>query len=92
MEWQHLAAFNLSESWQYSLVTRSTHFKLIHTISNYSSQESIALIALINDAVTPMEIFEPRRIIPRREAEIINFTRVYNWDYKLAIRQIKFPN
>lgn len=92
MNWLSLQQFTLTEDWQLSAITNSVFFKLVHTISNYSAKDSIALIALMNDENTPIEIFEPRRILPRQEAEIIKFSRTYNWDYKLAIKQVKLPN
>lgn len=92
MEWLFLEEFTLTENWQLTANTDNTCFKLKHTISSYSSQDSMGLIALINDEVVPIEIFEIRRILPRLETEIVKFTKIPGWNYKLAVKQIKLPN
>ena len=88
--WEELLNSTLSTNWQLSPFTEATTFKLKHTLNNYV--DAIGMIALVNDSVNPVEILEPRKIIPRHEAEIIKFSKIYGWKYKLAVKQILLPN
>lgn len=85
-----MLSLTLSTDWQLSQFTSSTTFKIQHTLNSYS--DSVAIVALISDSTNLLEIFEPKKIIPRTEAEVIRFSKVPGWKYKLAIKQIKLPS
>jgi hypothetical protein len=88
MTWNYLADFIVSNEWQFTPVVTNTYFKITHTIGNYNLRNLLGIIALVNDENTILEIYEPTRILPRPEAEIVKFSKIYNWNYKLGIKRI----
>lgn len=88
--WEEILSLTLSTNWQLSPFTEATAFKIKHILNSYS--DAVAIVALVNDSISPVEIFQPQKIIPRQEAEVIKFTKIFGWKYKLAVKQVQLPN
>ncbi|MGL4620700.1 MAG: hypothetical protein ACRCZS_16830 [Chroococcidiopsis sp.] len=95
MEWQHLATFNLTESWQHSGYINTRSFRVTHQVDRAEQQKLIALVTLINlsEEGENTEIFKPQRIQYRTESEIIQFPNPpRGWQYGIAVKQLTLPN
>lgn len=89
--WIKLSSLDLTTNWQVVPVVSSTTFKIKHNLNGFYNN-AVAIVALVNDSTSPIEIFEPKKIIARQEVELIKFSKIYGWEYKLAIKQIQLPN
>jgi hypothetical protein len=92
--WTKLIEIELNEQWQYSLNTKRNSYRLTHTIDFLKFQKSIAIIALCSprEDGNGLDIFQPQRIQPYLESEIIRFPDPPSgWQYGVAIKRLLIP-
>ena len=92
-KWEELAEFDVLTSWQLSSPTSKYTFRLRHDFQNPNRYQPVAIIALISQGEFGLEIFNPQKIYPRTEVEIIAFSiPPSGWQYSLAVKQLIFGN
>lgn len=91
--WRYLTNFELTSDWQFSTPSDNTIFRLRHVCQNRNKYQPIAIVALANQLDTGIEIYNPLRISPRPEMEIIQFPKLLqNWEYCLGIKYLPFSD
>lgn len=96
IEWYDLGNYILTENWQYTEQVQGCNFKVQYLWCDIVSYRLPAFITFANLPLLAKEqsteFFKPQQIRPYLESEILQFPQPpKNWDYRLAIRQLKLP-
>lgn len=92
--WNPLTTFTLTGDWQLSSPIVGNTFRLHHNLlANSNRYPLVAMIALACSTDEGMEIFNPQKISPKPELEIVQFPiPPAFWKYSFAIKQLLLPS